>query len=250
MVRFDDRGLSGAESVVKEWKKLGVGGVRFAESISKDRVIEFFNFLSEVRPASDNLSTLSERLKANKLDGIDLLSLEELEIDRPVIPEEVRRQFRVAARKTFFKAMSVVQEAIAGAATDKEINVSKTKRVVHSLIDHIMRDESSLVELTAIKDFDDYTCAHSVNVCIYALSMGVHLGLDRSLLSQLGQAALLHDLGKARLDQALICKPGRYTESEWTSVKQHPLLGAKTILQNIKFGPTAVRAARAAKAPG
>ena len=68
------------------------------------------------------------------------------------------------------------------------VNISKTKRVVHSLIDHITRDESSLMELAAIKDFDDYTYSHCTNVCVYSLTLGVRLGLDRSRLSQ-GKAA-------------------------------------------------------------
>jgi HD-GYP domain-containing protein (c-di-GMP phosphodiesterase class II) len=103
-----------------------------------------------------------------------------------------------------------------------------------------------MIQLTAIRDFDDYTYAHSANVSIYSLTMGVRLGLDRLRLSQLGMAALFHDLGKVRLPGDLIRKPDVYDEDDWIQMQKHPELGAKTILRNLKFDEYSARAARAA----
>lgn len=102
------------------------------------------------------------------------------------------------------------------------------------------------MELTAIKDFDDYTYAHSTNVCVYALTVGVRLGLDRPRLSQLGMTALFHDLGKIKLPADLIRKPDAFDENDWVQMQLHPMLGAKTILRNLKFDAHAARAARGA----
>jgi HD-GYP domain-containing protein (c-di-GMP phosphodiesterase class II) len=118
--------------------------------------------------------------------------------------------------------------------------------VVHSLLDQVTRDESSLLELTSIKNFDDYTYAHSTNVCVYSLTLGVRLGLDRGRLSQLGFASLFHDVGKVKLPTDLIRKPGAFDENDWVQMQRHPLLGAKTILRNLKLEPHTARAARAA----
>jgi len=117
---------------------------------------------------------------------------------------------------------------------------------VHNLIDHISRDESSLIELAAIKDYDDYTYAHSTNVCIYSLTLGVRLKMDRARLSQLGFAALFHDVGKVKLPSDLIKKPDAYDENDWLQMQQHPLLGAKTILRNMKLELHTARGARGA----
>ncbi len=246
MVRFDDQGPSGAASIVSEWETLGVGGVMFAPQITLEELEQFFTFIAKVKPNSENLESLSEKLKAHELSSVKLLSRISEAENNSLISEEQRKELRRGARTTFFKAMSVVQEVMVNTKQEREINISKTKRVVHSLIDHITRDESSLMELAAIKDFDDYTYAHCTNVCVYALTLGVRLGLDRSRLSQLGMTALFHDIGKVKLPTDLIRKPEAYNENDWIQMQTHPLLGAKTILRNLKFDVHTARAARGA----
>ncbi|RME22464.1 MAG: HD domain-containing protein [Candidatus Zixiibacteriota bacterium] len=245
MVRFDDRGLSGAATVVAEWKTLGVGGVRFEAAITREEMGKFFTFMSSIRPKSENLESLAERLKEHGLANVTLLA-QHTDSDESLLSEEVRKQFRTMARASFFQAVSVMQEVVVNARNDREINIAKTRRVVHGLIDHITRDESSLIELTAIKDFDDYTYAHSTNVCVYALTMGVRLGMDRARLSQLGFSALFHDIGKVKLPADLIRKPDAFDENDWIQMQRHPLLGAKTILRNLKLDIHTARAARGA----
>ena len=128
-------------------------------------------------------------------------------------------------------------------ARGKDINVAQTKRVIQSLVDQLLRQDSALLEMTAIKDYDDYTFAHSVNVCIYALSIGVNLGLDNKRLSQLGFAALLHDLGKTRLPAEVVKKSGLFDDADWEHMRRHPSLGARTLLRSCGPGTHTVRGA-------
>jgi len=244
MVRIDDQGLSGAGTVSGEWEMIGVGGVSFTQGVSQEAVQAFVKTMALARPSKDNLEEVSERLKHQKLDGIKLLSAEVADVASTV--QEVRRQFRVAARNTFFQAMNVVEEAVANTDANRDVNVSKTKRVVHSLIDHIMKDEASMVELTSIKNFDDYTYAHCTNVCVYSLTIGIRMGMDRPRLSQLGFSALFHDIGKVKLPADLVKKPDSFDENDWIQMQRHPLLGAKTILRNMKLDSHTARAARGA----
>jgi HD-GYP domain-containing protein (c-di-GMP phosphodiesterase class II) len=246
MVRFDDKGQSGASSVVSEWSALGIGGVIFKAGIDIDEVRRFVSFLSAQKPSGENLEVVAGHVAKHGMPRIRLLSLKEVGASAPTVVEEIRKQFRQMARSSFFQAMTVVEENVVGAAQDKEINLAKTKRVVHSLIDHIMQDESSLIELAAIKDFDDYTYAHSTNVCIYALTLGVRLGLDRSRLSQLGFTALFHDIGKVKLPRDLVRKPDAFDENDWIQMQRHPMLGAKTVFRNMKLDIYTARAARGA----
>lgn len=246
MVKFDDKGLSGASTVVTEWRKLGLGGVRFDVEIPDREVTKFFKLMASVKPDDHNMDSLAKELATLSIQQVQLLSLKSLEADRPRLTEEVRRQFRKSARNTFFKAMSQVQEVMVSASQDQDINIAKTKRVVHSLIDQITRDEQSMIELTSIRDYDEYTFAHSTNVAVYALTLGVRLHLDRARLSELGFSALFHDIGKVRLPQDLIRKPDAFDEDDWVQMQRHPLLGAKTILRNLKLDIHTVRAARSA----
>jgi HD-GYP domain-containing protein (c-di-GMP phosphodiesterase class II) len=73
--------------------------------------------------------------------------------------------------------------------------------------------------------------------------MGIRLGLDRQQLSQLGFAALFHDIGKVKLPEDLIRKPDVFDENDWIQMQRHPLLGAKTILRNMRFDQHTARAA-------
>ncbi len=246
LVSFDDRGLSGAATVVAEWKILGIGGIRLACTITLDELGKFFRFIADLKPAGEKLETLHEDLKTHGLTSVEILSSQEMDEIAPEISEDERQRFRKMARVTFFKALSTVEEILVDTINDKEINIAKTKRIVHGLIDHITKDESSLLELAAIKNFDDYTYAHSTNVCVYALTIGVRLSLDRPRLSQLGMAALFHDLGKIKLPADLIRKPEAFDENDWVQMQQHPFLGAKTILRNLKFNLHTARAARVA----
>ncbi|MBU0983324.1 MAG: HD domain-containing protein [candidate division Zixibacteria bacterium] len=246
MVRFNDQGLSGAAGVIAEWRKLGLGGIRVAGDASADEIRSFFRFITSIRPDNDNLESLAERLRTHGLTNVELLSMKAVDTDRSAISEEARQRFRVMARKTFFRAMNVVEEVMVSTDQGRDINVAKTKRVVHSLIDQLTRDESSLIELTAIRNFDNYTYAHSTNVAVYSLTLGIRIGLDRTRLSQLGFAALFHDIGKVKLPTDLVKKPDAFDENDWLQMQRHPLLGAKTILRNLKFDTHTARAARAA----
>lgn len=246
MVPFDEEKLSGVARVLSEWRLLGLGGVTFEAAINSTEVTRFFVFIAGIKPTSENVESLSEQLRKSDLPNVSLLSAKELLPDKIVVNSEIRQKFRVMARKTFFQAMNVVEEVMVAAAEDKDINVAKTKRVVHTLLDQVTRDESSLLELTSIKNFDDYTYAHSTNVCVYSLTLGVRLGFDRSRLSQLGFASLFHDIGKVKLPSDLIKKPGAFDEDDWIQMQKHPLLGAKTILRSLKLEPHTARAARTA----
>ena len=119
---------------------------------------------------------------------------------------------------------------MAQARAGQPIDFIQAKRVVHGLVDRVLEDEQALFELTALRDYDEYTYAHCVNVCVYSVAVGVRLGLDRAELAELGFGALFHDIGKVRLPLSLINKPDEFDESEWETMRRHPVLGARELL--------------------
>jgi len=246
LVPCDDDNNPSATRIMSDWRLLGLGGITVAHDIPPRDLGRFFTFIAEARPNEENVETLRQQLASRSLGAIKLLSSKEVVPDKPAIEDDDRQKFRVMARKSFFQAMAVVQEVVVNTVQNREINIAKTKRVVHSLIDHITRDESSLLELSAIKNYDDYTYAHSTNVCVYALTLGVRMGFDRPRLSRLGFGALFHDIGKVKLPTDLIRKPDAFDENDWIQMQMHPLLGAKTILRNLKLNEHTARAARMA----
>ncbi|MBI2615905.1 MAG: HD domain-containing protein, partial [Gemmatimonadetes bacterium] len=85
------------------------------------------------------------------------------------------------------------------------------------------------VGLTTLRDYDEYTFTHSVNVCIFAVTIGRRLGLSKLQLFDLGMAALLHDVGKSRIPLDILNKTGGLSDDEWRIMQAHPWLGVLTL---------------------
>jgi HD-GYP domain-containing protein (c-di-GMP phosphodiesterase class II) len=110
-------------------------------------------------------------------------------------------------------------------------NIKKVKRMVQSIVDQILNEEASLIGLTTIRDYDEYTFTHSVNVCIFSVALGKRLGLTKIQLYDLGMAALFHDLGKARVPVDVLNKSGTLTDEDWRLIASHPWLGVLALFK-------------------
>lgn len=242
LVKLDSDGMVRARETTDRWRLVGIGGIVLDDSLDNRQIDKFACLVADIEKAGRNREDIIKSLSDLGIEGITLLAIEEKRKE-PVVPEEKRIMMRRTARASFFRAITVVQNAMLKTANDEAFDFNQAKRVVHSLIDRISEDESMLLELTNIRDFDEYTYAHCANVCVYSLTMGIRLELDRQRLSQLGFAALFHDIGKVKLSEDLIRKPQIYDENDWIQIQKHPILGAKTILRNLEFNQHTARAA-------
>jgi HD-GYP domain-containing protein (c-di-GMP phosphodiesterase class II) len=109
-------------------------------------------------------------------------------------------------------------------------NVKTVQPVVSSFIEIILHDTSAVESLMKITAHDYYTHTHSINVSIYTLSLGAFLGISGKDLEVLGMAAVLHDLGKSKIDYEIINKNGKLTEEEFAQMKHHPSFGHEIAL--------------------
>lgn len=110
-------------------------------------------------------------------------------------------------------------------------NVKNAQPIVNNLIDIILQDNSAVESLMKITAHDYYTHTHSINVSIYTLSLGSYLDITGKDLEVLGMAAILHDLGKSKIDYEIINKNGKLTDDEFVQMKQHPALGHEIALR-------------------
>ena len=127
------------------------------------------------------------------------------------------------ARVVQREAQAVIRDIMQDVRLGKNIESDRVKKVVNNMIDSIFSNQAALASLTRIKDYDEYTFVHSINVCILCLTLGRHLNFSRDELEQMGIGALLHDVGKMRIPPHILNKPGKLTEEEFTEVKKHPL---------------------------
>src|SRR5262249_31709919 len=114
---------------------------------------------------------------------------------------------RTRAKKVFWRAVMGTKRIMLRARQTGRPDLRHAKRLVQPIVDSVMKHEHSIVGLTAIKEHDEYTFAHCVNVSVLSVSMGQQLGFDRQALADLGVAGLLHDLGKLAVPATVLQKP-------------------------------------------
>ncbi len=231
---------------LERWPAIGVSGFSFYKGLDPRELDKFIFLLSGFEAGEDpreNFQALKERLNQLKIERIIPMRTSDGPGDEDELPEEKKDSSRASARKTFLNAVGVLQSTMSQARNTNVVNIAKTKRVVQDLIDQIVEDESAMLELTAIRSFDDYTYVHSVNVCVISLALGFHLGLDRKMLSNLGVGALLHDVGKTKLPIELVNKPGTFDEYDWQQMRKHPVFGVKALFKTRAIDETTARAA-------
>jgi HD-GYP domain-containing protein (c-di-GMP phosphodiesterase class II) len=124
----------------------------------------------------------------------------------------------------------------------EKLQINTTKRLMQSIFNHIVDDESFIFGLTNLKNFDDYTLNHSVNVCVLALALGRRLGLLRSELVDLGIAAFFHDLGKLETPIDILNKPTALSDEEREIMERHPHQGAEKLIHLKEFRRLPLRA--------
>jgi HD-GYP domain-containing protein (c-di-GMP phosphodiesterase class II) len=135
------------------------------------------------------------------------------------------------AKRTYAQSVAVTKDLMTSVRLGQSPNIKKIKRVVQSIVDQILHDETSLVGLTTILDYDEYTFTHSVNVCIFSVALGKRLGLSKLQLYDLGLAALFHDIGKSRVPSEILNKSTALTDEDWKAITNHPWLGMLALFQ-------------------
>ncbi len=225
-LKFDFEGFAASKFMVGLLSCHNLGGFSFEPGISRE---ELERFVALFKRPPEELEGLPGLFAQEKI--IHIVPKQKAEKEDPKKQEKLEGS-RAAARKTFATAVSLVETTMTAARTGKGANLNAAKRVVQELVDQVVADESALMELAALKHYDGYTYAHSVNVAVLSIALGTRLGLDKKSLALLGFGALFHDIGKVKLPADLINKPSQYNEEDWKQMRRHPVLGAKTVILN------------------
>lgn len=139
-------------------------------------------------------------------------------------------------RETYDEAVELVHTVLEDAHLGKSIDTGRAKKVVASMAKSVLRNSDALVCYAQLRKRDDYTALHCLRVCILALAFGSHLGLEEEELNLLGIGALLHDVGKMRVPDAILNKRGKLNEREFEIMKSHVPMGVD-ILERTRTVP-------------
>jgi HD-GYP domain-containing protein (c-di-GMP phosphodiesterase class II) len=222
--------LFGALSTEFETRRLG--GIRFLDGLQAEEFGVFMRLMVDHADAARG-PLLGEAAAGAGVSHVVPITLEELESAQSESTEAADESpaERDRARRVFRQALQGTKAAILRTARTGRPAIRRAKRVVQPIVDSIMKNEYSIVGLTAIKNHDEYTYAHCVNVSILSVALGQTLGFSRGTLANLGVAGLLHDVGKLTIPADVLSKPDALSDEEWTLMRRHPLEGAKTVMR-------------------
>jgi putative nucleotidyltransferase with HDIG domain len=134
-----------------------------------------------------------------------------------------------AIRKLYTGAVAAAQTAWESAATEGKPDLPGALQTVEGLADAVTQNRTALVALTAMRNYDNYTFTHMVNVSILTMGQAQALGIEGRLLREFGLSALMHDIGKVRTPHEILNKPDRLTDEEFVIMRRHPVEGAEIL---------------------
>ena len=103
--------------------------------------------------------------------------------------------------------------------------VQQSRNMVGSMVGFLFKESTSLYELMQLTSYDYYTYTHSVNVFVYSVSLANRLGLHGEEVNEFGHGALMHDIGKRKIDTDITNSRGKLTEAQWDQMRMHPVHG-------------------------
>lgn len=121
---------------------------------------------------------------------------------------------------------SLLDEARLGAS----VNTEAAKATVNDCVQSILRNPDAMSWMSKMRNEDEYTAEHCLNVCILAISFGRHLGYEEEALQHIGLCGLLHDVGKMKIPPEVLNKPGRLTDKEFKMIKAHTVHGRNLLM--------------------
>lgn len=231
-VRYSLEHLLNFDYLVREFKKREIGKIVFSHGIRSSDVQALLKAFIAAGFSSTPYETMSEMMSDVETIHVDVLKKI---ADRE--PEDTRR----VVKKVYYNAVSFTKGVMTKIKAGEKVSIKKAKRIVESMVDHLLEEETLLLGMTAIKDYDEYTYHHSVNVSILSVALGQRLGMSKKKLTELGLVALFHDIGKIDIPNEILNKSTSFTEDEWKLIKRHPLWGVRALLKLKGLDNTAIR---------
>jgi len=148
-------------------------------------------------------------------------------------PPAKRSSFRREINKAeviYQKTSGLVKSFMEEVKFGRPINALAAKKAVAYCVDSVLNAPDALMLMTQLKNRDEYTAQHSMNVCIFSIALGRQINLPVEELNNVGLCGMMHDMGKMRVPLDVLNKPGRFTQEELAEMQTHAAKGWKILL--------------------
>jgi putative nucleotidyltransferase with HDIG domain len=223
----------------QEMRRRWIGEVEFSTEVGGEHLKDFIYLLSGLEENNEsNYLYVKKQLEYRSIESIDVGKLEFFKDEDIYIDSEDQKKY---SKEVYFKSIGLVKEVVESINQQKALNIRKAKRLMQNAVNAIMQDDSTLLGLANIKNYDEYTFNHSVNVAIYAIALGQRIGIPKKHLSHLGMAGLFHDMGKTKIPREILNKTGKLSPEEWVMMRSHPIAGTELIMRMKEWGELSTR---------
>ena len=134
-----------------------------------------------------------------------------------------------AIRQLYSNAVAAAETVWDSTVTEGMPDVPGALQAVDGLAEAVTQNRTALVALTAMRNYDNYTFTHMVNVSILTMGQARALGIEGRLLREFGLSALMHDIGKVRTPKEILNKPDKLTDEEFVIMRRHTVDGAEIL---------------------
>jgi putative nucleotidyltransferase with HDIG domain len=207
-------------SLVKRLQQSGVERITIDRGVTIDELTTFVCAVAEFVPGDDPDKPL-------------MAPLPHIRVGRVSVEQRVEGSLADMAtiKRLYNDAVSVAGSVWESALTESSPDATVARTMVDGLAQAVSQNRTALLALTTLKNYDNYTFTHMVNVSILTMGQARGLGIDGPLLREFGLAALLHDIGKVRTPREILNKPDKLTDDEFAIMKRHVVDGAEILRQ-------------------
>ncbi len=136
----------------------------------------------------------------------------------PIIPQQ-----------TIDRGLDLAKEVERCLKENAPLPVKEINTLIDEFVEKVVPLQGTTLNLAELKNYDDYTYTHSLNVALLSLLMGKKLGYNEDQLKILGVGGMLHDIGKVKIPKEILNKPDRLTPKEFELMKRHPVYGFEIV---------------------
>ncbi len=253
------------DSMLQFFEKRNLSALKFYNTIQQvpvTHVTSFARILNQAAKHKDPPAWLEKQIEKNEFTWVEHLQVTQISLkgegkseinfeeDTPPDAEETAGDKKSTKREkspgeadnlenskmhnalqTYGYAVLSLQEVSSKISSNKRVGIKKPMRLVQNIIDMVMDDSHMLKGLSTIRDYDDYTYTHSINVAILSICLGHAISLSKSSLETLGLCALFHDLGKIDVPIEVLNKPGKLSDIEFQVMKKHSIDSVRRIIK-------------------
>ena len=205
--------------IVRRLQQAGIERITFDRGVTSDELSTFIEAVTaiEVRDGDENEPAFP--------------ALPHIRVGRVSIEQRVEGSLTDMAtiKRLYEDAVTVAGDVWDSAATEGKPDATMARTMIDGLAQAVAQNRTALLALTTLKNYDNYTFTHMVNVSILTMGQGRGLGIDGPLLREFGLAALMHDIGKVRTPKEILNKPDKLTDAEFEIMKRHVVDGAEIL---------------------